>query len=95
MKQQYLRGTEEIVAIDIGPEGGEGIFSDWVKKIGVLSGQKVDWRFHCGRAIVRYVGIRSYVLDAILRTPLPERLPDPLVDRYFKGNKMEVLQWYK
>ena len=40
-------------------------FEKWVQKVAKLSGQQVDWGFIGGRAIVRYVGDREKVIQAI------------------------------
>lgn len=37
----------------------------WVVKVREASGQEVDWSFVGGRAVVRYIGDRDKVIDAI------------------------------
>jgi len=40
-------------------------FERWVTKVRLLSGQRVDWFFCGGRAVVKYIGDRSRVKEAI------------------------------
>jgi len=41
-------------------------FEEWVKKVAALSGQRVDWHFMGGRAVVRCLGDAEKVKQAIL-----------------------------
>lgn len=43
----------------------------WVKKVAELSGQKVDWHYMGGRAVIRALGDLDAV-DAVIQELLPE-----------------------
>lgn len=58
----------------------------WVKKVAKESGQRVDWHFAGGRAVVLFLGDREAVRDAIT-VHLPEH--DALYRKAFAKSGME------
>lgn len=60
-KKVFKKGTALFMTHSIPPNAMEG----WVKKVAKKSGQRVDWHFAAGRAIVKAFGDLDKVVDAI------------------------------
>lgn len=63
----YSKG--EVITI-IGEHGGSRKVEAWVAKVRETSGQRVDWHFAAGRAVVKAIGDLAKVRAAMEAHPL-------------------------
>lgn len=66
----FQNGTSLLVA-DTGDVGGCLRMEDWVIQIREASGEKVDWHYVGGRAVMRFLGDRDKVKQAVDKNPPP------------------------
>ena len=80
----YKNGEVVFITNTIPSNAMEG----WVRKVAELSGQRVDWHFFGGRAVVKALGNIGKVLEAIeeLR-PLHDQLYFEAVQKLFPDSK--------
>lgn len=60
----------EVVDV-IGDHPGSERIDAWVREIRNVSGQKVDWHFFGGRAVIKAIGDLELVRNAMVSHPIP------------------------
>jgi hypothetical protein len=67
-----FRNGTPILMVSTGATGGNHPFEEWVQAVAAASGQRVDWHYNGGRAVVKVLGDVSAACNAAAKIPLPD-----------------------